>query len=55
MKKTYIQPEVQAYKMVVNKMLMESTTTVTIESGTYEEGSMTDLARDFDFDDEESE
>ena len=43
MKKTYIQPEVQAYKMVVNKMLMESTTTVTIRSGIYNESSMEDL------------
>ena len=55
MKKTYLQPEVQAYEMVVNKMLMESTITVNIESGTYEEGSMTDLARSFDFDEEEVE
>lgn len=51
MKKTYMQPEVQAYKMVVNKMLMESTTTVNIQSGSYSEGSMTDLGRGNDGDD----
>lgn len=51
MKKTYMQPEVQAYKMVVNKMLMESTTTVNIQSGNYNEGSMTDLGRSNDGDD----
>lgn len=47
MKKTYMQPEVQAYKMVVNKMLMES---VGIK-GNYNEGSMTDLGRSNDGDD----
>jgi len=53
MKKTYIQPEIQAYKMVVNKMLMESTTTVDIK-GNYSEGNMTDLAREFNFGDDDN-
>ena len=38
--------------MVVNKMLMESTTTAGIK-GDYSEDNMTDLAREFEFDDNE--
>ena len=51
MKKIYIQPEVQAYEMKVSQVLMQSVAV----KGEYEEGNMTDLARSFDFDDEESE
>ena len=53
MKKTYIQPEVKTYQMVVSKMMMTSTTSVSIQSGSYDEGNMTDLSRSFDFDDED--
>ncbi len=43
MKKKYMQPEVQAYKMVMSQMVMTSTTTVTIQSGNYDESNMDDL------------
>ena len=43
MKKKYMQPEVQAYKMVMSQMVMTSTTTVTIQSGSYNESEMEDL------------
>jgi len=43
MKKTYIQPETKAYKMVVSHMIMTSTTTVTIQRDNYSEENMEDL------------
>ncbi len=49
--KKYIKPLVEAYEMKVSQVLMESMAV----RGNYEEGSMTDLARSFDFDDEEFE
>ena len=49
--KKYIKPLVEAYEMKVSQVLMESMAV----RGNYEEGKMTDLARGFDFDDEEFE
>ena len=43
MKKTYIQPEAKAYKIVVNRMIMTSPTTVTIHSDEYNDKEMEDL------------
>ena len=43
MKKTYVQPEVKAYKMVISQMMMASPTSASIRYEPYSEGDMEDL------------
>ena len=43
MKKKYMQPEVQAYKMVMSQMVLTSTMTLIIQSTNYDESNMDDL------------
>lgn len=53
MKKTYITPETKAYVIAVNNQLLAgSTTSVNVSSESYEESTMTDLSRGFNFDDD---
>ena len=53
MKKAYLQPSVKEYQIQMRQVLM--TTSCKVFNEEYNEETMTDLARSFDFDDEESE
>jgi len=53
MKKAYLQPSVEEYQIRMRQVLMTSSYQVFNEE--YNEETMTDLARSFDFDDEEFE
>lgn len=50
MKNPYVKPITKAYHVNVSQMIMTSTVEV---KGDYSEGNMTDLARQFDFFEEE--
>lgn len=51
MKNPYVKPITKAHHVNVSQMIM--TSTVEVMSGNYSEGNMTDLARQFDFFEEE--
>lgn len=51
MKNPYVKPITKAYHVNVSQMIM--TSTVGVMTGDYNEGHMTDLARQFDFFEEE--
>lgn len=54
MKKTYITPETKTYVIATqHQLLAGSSTSVSVNSEEYDEGSMTDLSRGIDFFDEE--
>lgn len=53
MKNPYVKPITKAYHVNVSQMIMTSTRSVEVK-GEYSEGNMTDLARQFDFLEEEA-
>ena len=52
MRNPYVKPITKAYHVNVSQMIMTSTRSVEVK-GDYSEGNMTDLARQFDFFEEE--
>lgn len=49
MKKTYIRPKTEVYNIAAqHQLLAGSTTSLGVSSETYDEGTMTDLSREYE-------